>query len=972
MKNRVLPVGLLSLFIGFGFLFISTITVAGGPGSSTSVTKEDPVTCKSVNDPLFLMRCNQVTGKIDPADVSKVRAQIEKLSAKSAATVDLNWIPVGPDNWAGKTRSIIFDKNDATYQTIYAGAVTGGIWKSTNLGLTWHQQNTSNNEVLRVTTLVQTPSGVIYAGTGEAYCGRSAFPGTGLYRSTDGANFDQIPSAQPVPNDINSEWAYITKLACDSRNGRLFAATNKGLKYSDNGDSWTSLINGNATEVVVGSDGTVLTTVDNAGYMAVGGDLSHFDTLSKGTATTLPTSDIIAALKFAIAPSDGNVMYASAIDRNTYKLYNIYVSTDKGVTWSIIFPANGSFNPYGSAGCYANTITVLPNDPTQVLIGGTDMWWGKKVMQNAFYSWDQVSFGITVSATTYTPIFVPSFHHEYLFRPNNSNEVAIATDQGIALGTIIGDSISFVTRVKDYITGSFNSVCMGRLKSEVLGGGTSIGTQIFGVNSTYPVNTPTEGTQIIYGLGVPTTAFINFPQNSGYCAWSMIAPKTIIMSGISSNPPFLRSEDLGTTFSPTFLRGSATDTASNINTRLVPKIPICLWESFNFENSRDSVKVYAKQVAIPVDSTIIVESSNAKFPFSYTTTAPIPLNDSLMVKDIVQSRFFMFGALSTTNTGIFMTKDALKFSVDPEWFQISKTGVSGRIDSITCIGVSNDVNYLWAGSTRGQLYRISNIALAHDSATADVNSPTCIVATEVFDATSFPFLLNRYITSVTVAADNNNFVLVTLGNYGNNDYVFITENALDSLPTFRPVQGNLPAMPVYTSVMELSNHNRVILGTDFGVYTTDDVSAGSVNWSYSSNGLGDVPVTQIKQQAINYYPIENYGALYLSSYGRGLFMDTTFYMPLGVAPSPVATAVPNALKVQPNPFRNYVDVTYNLGSAADVNVFVYDLTGRTVKFFNIGHKEKGEHITRIDLGSVPNGTYFIRINDAFGKVIKIN
>ena len=200
--------------------------------------------------------------------------------------------------------------------------------------------------------------------------------------------------------------------------------------------------------------------------------------------------------------------------------------------------------------------------------------------------------------------------------------------------------------------------------------------------------------------------------------------------------------------------------------------------------------------------------------------------------------------------------------------------------------VSKDLNYLWAGTTKGHLVRVSNLQLANTYATADVNSGTCIVATEIFGTSSFPFLANRYVTSVNFAQDNDNIVLVTLGNYGNSDYVYMTENALDSLPTFRLVQGNLPAMPVYSGIMEMSDHNKVILGTDFGVFTTDDISMTSPLWSPSYDGLGDAPVTMVKQQNINYYPIQNYGNIYISTFGRGLFMDTTYYVPNSQFPYP--------------------------------------------------------------------------------------
>jgi len=86
-------------------------------------------------------------------------------------------------------------------------------------------------------------------------------------------------------------------------------------------------------------------------------------------------------------------------------------------------------------------------------------------------------------------------------------------------------------------------------------------------------------------------------------------------------------------------------------------------------------------------------------------------------------------------------------------------------------------------------------------------------------------------------------------------------------------------MPVYTGIFEMSNPNIVILGTDFGVFSTNDISAGSPAWTVQNTGTGNVPVTMIKQQTnpgLYYYRPGNYGDLYLASFGRGLFFDDTF------------------------------------------------------------------------------------------------
>src|ERR1035438_7368823 len=193
MKNRFLPFAYLNLFVGFVFLSLSFQSLAESPGSAVIIKRSKPFSAKSTDDHLIQMRANQNTGNVDPVDVIRAKEQIYRLSAKSSPALDLNWISLGPNNVAGRSRAVLYDKKDPNGQTIYTGGVTGGIWKSTNSGLTWDEQNTGNNEVLRVTCLVQTPNGDIYAGTGESFCNTDHYVGTGLYRSTDGVTFNIIP-----------------------------------------------------------------------------------------------------------------------------------------------------------------------------------------------------------------------------------------------------------------------------------------------------------------------------------------------------------------------------------------------------------------------------------------------------------------------------------------------------------------------------------------------------------------------------------------------------------------------------------------------------------------------------------------------------------------------------------------------------------------------------------------------------------
>ena len=88
----------------------------------------------------------------------------------------LVWTERGPNNIGGRTRTIVVDKTDATGNTVIAGSVGGGIWRTTtflNANPVW-AQIASVSQNLAITTIAQSPNSTLandtlYAGTGEGY-----------------------------------------------------------------------------------------------------------------------------------------------------------------------------------------------------------------------------------------------------------------------------------------------------------------------------------------------------------------------------------------------------------------------------------------------------------------------------------------------------------------------------------------------------------------------------------------------------------------------------------------------------------------------------------------------------------------------------------------------------------------------------------------------------------------------------------
>ncbi|MCD4744823.1 MAG: T9SS type A sorting domain-containing protein [Bacteroidales bacterium] len=983
MKNKTLPFGFLALIIGFTVFFLSSTSIDTKENNTDNAKiQENKRGIKQATKYLAKIRNNQITGKIDPKDVLKAREQINANSFKSGSSIDIEWKEMGPDNIGGRTRAILFDNRDSEHKTIYTAGVNGGIFKSTNLGATWHKINTSNGTAnLNVTCITQTPNGTIYVGTGEGFLisgytqlsdfgFNEGFIGHGIFKSTSNDNFELVDGTQPTINNDTVEWAFINELAFSSDN-KIWTATNKGLKMKETG-GWSTasysdstgshLLSGNCLDVKVGSNGIVVASVNNKCYISTNGNINNFICHSTADTFNLP-NDVEGRTEFAIAPSNPDIIYASVVEgiQNPSSLYGIYRSTDKGVHWSVIFPGESTINIFNEQGYYNNTLVVFPNDPDKVLLGGIDMWEGKKISNEGYFQWTQKSNGSDISI--YAPVYLHNDHHTYIFRPGYDNTFFTGTDGGIAKATIEGGNYSFQAFNKNYNITQFYTVAYSNDLKQVMGGAQDNGTLYISG----------EGNTVMNAREVWFNEISGFEDggDGGYCAISLINPYAFIYSKepdpeASTTEVALRmrrSESQGIDFSSKFL-------INDIDNRNFIT-PLILWESINDQNSRDSVNFLADK-NYEANENVVVFSNNFYRPFDYTLPVALTAGDSIKVKDIVSTKLFI-----ATTDNIWMTKQVLDFAVDPEWFLISDDNHTNFDGDPQCIAYSQDANYLFIGTQQGKLFRIANIALAYDYDRADVRSPSCIIATDELTITQGG--ITQVITSVAVDPNDANKVIITLGNYGNTDYVYYTENALDVEPTFTCVQGNLPQMPVYSSLIEMTQGSKLVLvGTEEGIWATEDITSGQ--WVEHNGDIGKVPVFALKQQTtfiksftisfidpgsgqtiyITWPETTNYGAIYCGTYGRGIFIDTT-YITVGINDPVEIVSNKTDIKVYPNPVNNNANVSFSLETSTNVIINIYDLNGRIVKSINLNKKERGTHNIPLELNSLTRGTYLLQM-----------
>ena len=124
-----------------------------------------------------------------------------KNNAQRARATDVyTFVERGPANYAGRTRALIVDAADPTQNTWFAGAASGGIWKTTNGGATWKTSsvglpNLGTNALAKSAT---NPN-VLYAGTGEQNAGN--INGQGLFKSTNhGESWFPIINPLTIPD----------------------------------------------------------------------------------------------------------------------------------------------------------------------------------------------------------------------------------------------------------------------------------------------------------------------------------------------------------------------------------------------------------------------------------------------------------------------------------------------------------------------------------------------------------------------------------------------------------------------------------------------------------------------------------------------------------------------------------------------------------------------------------------------------
>ncbi|HID61087.1 MAG TPA: hypothetical protein EYP46_04425, partial [Hadesarchaea archaeon] len=329
----------------------------------------------------------------------------------------LAWEPIGPTNFAGRTKALEITQDG----TLYAGAAEGGVWRSTDGGVTWKSlmENVPSLAVGDIATVTdENGTFVIYVGTGE-YTGEggavSAYAGKGLLYSVDGGETWKLIQWADYPKRIS------TVLVHPEQPNLVWVAGRNGLYILNASKSYQ--VEHSFLQNFNFSDGVLHPTDPSTAYF---GTVDHgfFEinlTIEGDTVTGSLLKQMNQGLDnwkgmatIALYKDDPSIMYAK-IDTRVYKWNN--------GSWSLLKKFKETLHGW------CNDIEVSPDDPDVVFAMEVKLYWSF----DGGSTWHELEGG---HADYHDIVFSPEITHTSLvLEPEEGGfgyrEVYVANDAGV-------------------------------------------------------------------------------------------------------------------------------------------------------------------------------------------------------------------------------------------------------------------------------------------------------------------------------------------------------------------------------------------------------------------------------------------------------------------------------------------------------------------------------------------------------------
>lgn len=821
------------------------------------------------------------------------------------------WQRRGPWEVGGRTRALGFDIRNE--DILIAGSVSGGMWKSSDAGISWVKTSLPY-QLHSVSCIAQdTRKGKEnnwYYGTGEYWGNSAAISGDGLFKSTDnGSSWQEIsstvrktPQAWDQPFDYC--WNIVTNPTAPIEQDEVLVATASFgiMRSTDGGSTWTSVIGGQSrsafSDIAVTSGGIFYATLSSDAQNNVKGIFRSTDGVKWINITPSNFPRNYRRVVIGISPSDesqiyflgetpgyGKLTFNSAGDSLWHSLwyYKNYGGEGNTVLGDWEDRSNNLPKPEPTRGQmnsqmgYNLVIKVKPDNPNVVFVGAVAMYRSNSGFKNNDWAW----IGGTCPDESCDYSFRYTNHHAdvhtILFSKNNFDILYTGSDGGIhkTLDNM-SDNVEWISLNNGYFTTQFYSIGIdhgSKLSREIIGG------------------LQDNGTLLSKSTDMKSNEWTNPLRADGFCC------------RIPDDAPYYYASQ---------------------NSTWQPKIKI--YRIIQDENGKNTI------------STRIDPIGGLDFIWN-TPFVLDPNNNNIM--------YLAGGKMLWRNNNL----SAIPFensndSTSISWDSLSNT----RIDfintaplgeRITAVSVSKQpANIVYYGTSTGKVYRINNANEGDPKPLSLFKSP----------------LPSGYVSSISIDPMNADEVIVSYSNYGIVS-IFYSNDAGNN---WQAISGNLeerqngggagPGVN-WISILPVGNRKVYFAGTTAGLFSTTFLNGDATAWALEGpESIGNMVIHEIDVR-------ESDGYVAIGTHGTGVF--EAFYKDLPEPPQAV-----NLLE----PANNTINVTsiVNLKWEGSTEQGFYELeVARDPNFIDIFLNIKGIASTEYNIIDIEQGkkSYYWRVRN---------
>lgn len=970
----------------------------------------------------WILTMNPELGRPTPLKVAELQKELLNNNSIYSRTPgdkeDNLWIERGPNNVGGRTRALMFDPNDTTDETVFAGGVSGGLWKNTNISnpnSEWTLLDIPEN--LAVSSIAFDPNNtqIFYVGTGESYVGHSdgAVNGDGLWKSSDGGNsWTQIfggstgesyfVSASTItvnsPSSIAADYqSYPTTafgseitttitaefiLANDTSGGEptegcnTFGADATGkiavirrgncnfddkVRYAEDAGAIGVIMMNNVSgePVPMGGDDTTI-TIPSVMISMEDGDLIEA-ALNSGTVTGSlnPSTGNFTALvvpgiqhindikikdnngtsEIYVAASDASYGSSNAATTIGGLSYGVYKSVDEGTTWtesSLPLTANGNkYCPndievsadgtiwmsttnsklYGDGGGSIfssndgdtfNLVYEVGNAArTQIAVSNTNA--------GVIYVLAETTSGVTILSTT--SAFVPSFGVRTKTLPNDDDTDISATDftRGQAFYDLLlevspdNDDVLYTGGIDlfkstdgadtwsqfshwyggwghQYVHADQHIAAFGNNDSNkvIFGNDGGVYYSADGGTTTEERNNGFNTSQF-YTVGVgPTTAY-----TGDYFAGGLQDNGTQLVENGNPTGTSAATEIYGGDGAYTFFDQDGTDRYLIRNYVYNSGINLYNFDGDNVTINNEDASNGAFINPQDLDSNLDILYSN------YTGTEV-----SIMRYSGIKSSATLTQDILTDNE---LTASPTAFKVSPYTTTSTTLFVGTFLGDVILVENANTATPTWTNLDGNELVgSVSDIELGQ----------------------------------------SEDDIFVTMHNYGVNNIWYSNDGG----STWQEKDGNLPDIPVKTILQNPLNLEEVIIGTELGVWYTNNFSSSSPTWETSYNGMSNVKVLDLDLRDDN--------MVFAATYGRGIFSGQF----TGESLSIQETLTQSEFRLYPTVTTGEISIK-SASNIGETKLNIYDISGKNVFSTQLNLDNTA---SKLDLNSLRTGIYLVK------------